>query len=253
MRMKTIATAVSAAALALAIWTSPASVQAQPLFDRIHVNLPYKIVLGEKTLEPGEYTIQRLPDNGGARILLFYTDNGMKFETSAMTIPALDINTARDTKLILNHVADSYYIHKIWVQGKDYGYELPIPKSLKLRETEQMTQTTVAAKSEETTKTETAETKTEVTETATTAVVTTPPPVTAETDVKVSEETRKTEVTQPVEVQPVTPVVTESEANRVTETPAPAPAMPNTAANWLMMLLSGGTLSGAGLMLRRKR
>jgi LPXTG-motif cell wall-anchored protein len=29
--------------------------------------------------------------------------------------------------------------------------------------------------------------------------------------------------------------------------------MPQTAANWLMMLLSGGTLSGAGLMLRRKR
>src|SRR5258707_14039813 len=86
---KTIATAVGAAVLALAIWTSPASVQAQPLYDRIHVNLPYKIVLGEKTLEPGEYTIQRLPDNGGARILLFYKDNGMKFEKSAMTIPAL--------------------------------------------------------------------------------------------------------------------------------------------------------------------
>jgi len=29
--------------------------------------------------------------------------------------------------------------------------------------------------------------------------------------------------------------------------------MPNTAANWVMMLLGGGTLSGAGLLLRRKR
>jgi LPXTG-motif cell wall-anchored protein len=28
--------------------------------------------------------------------------------------------------------------------------------------------------------------------------------------------------------------------------------MPQTAADWLMMLLSGGALSGAGLMLRRK-
>jgi LPXTG-motif cell wall-anchored protein len=30
-------------------------------------------------------------------------------------------------------------------------------------------------------------------------------------------------------------------------------SMPNTSAGWLMMLLSGGTLSGAGLALRRKR
>ena len=30
-------------------------------------------------------------------------------------------------------------------------------------------------------------------------------------------------------------------------------SMPNTSAGWLMMLLSGGALSGAGLSLRRKR
>jgi LPXTG-motif cell wall-anchored protein len=29
--------------------------------------------------------------------------------------------------------------------------------------------------------------------------------------------------------------------------------MPNTSAGWVMMLLGGGTLSGAGMMLRRKR
>src|SRR5689334_646225 len=124
MRMKSFATtAGAAAALALAVWTSAGPVQGQPLYDRIHVNLPYKIMLGDKTLEPGDYTILQLPDQGGgSRVLLFYTDNGMKFETSAMSIPALDINTARDTKVVLNHVGDDYYINKIWVQGKDYGY-----------------------------------------------------------------------------------------------------------------------------------
>jgi len=41
--------------------------------------------------------------------------------------------------------------------------------------------------------------------------------------------------------------------------PAPAPAlsadreMPDTAANWLLMLLGGGALSGVGLALRRQR
>jgi len=262
MKLKSFATTAGAAALALVMWITPVAVQGQPLYDRIHVNLPYKIVLGEKTLEPGDYTIQQLPDNGGgSRVLLFYTDNGMKFETSAMTIPALDVNTARDTKLVLNHVGDDYYINKIWVQGKDYGYELPMPKSLKDRQNEKMTETTVAAQSQPATTTETAQTTTPPP-----AQATTPPPVTSETQTKPAEETtaQSNQPTQPVET-PATPAptpapdvnansadraMTDQEAART----APAPTtMPNTAANWLMMLLGGGTLSGAGFMLRRKR
>src|SRR5215831_5272361 len=137
MNRKSFSSTASALALAFAAWITPVVLQGQPLYDRIQVNLPYKITLGDKVLEPGDYTIQQLPDNGGgSRVLLFYTDNGMKFETSAMTIPALDPNTARDTKLILGHVGDDYYISKIWVEGKDYGYELPMPATLKSREKE---------------------------------------------------------------------------------------------------------------------
>ena len=256
MKLKSLATTAGAAALALAMWITPGAVQGQPMYDRIHVNLPYKIMLGEKTLEPGDYTIQQLPDTGGgSRILLFYTDNGMKFETSAMTIPALDINTARDTKVVLNHTGNDYYINKIWVQGKDYGYELPVPKGLKGREKE-MTETTVAAQYQPTSETPKTETETTKTETAEEQKAVAPPPVTAETPTKPTE----TEAAQPVEtpapVTTPTPTPAENTADRaVEETPAPTPAptMPNTAANWLIMLLSGGTLSGAGLMLRRKR
>jgi len=254
MKLKSLATTAGAAALALAMWITPGAVQGQPMYDRIHVNLPYKIMLGEKTLEPGDYTIQQLPDTGGgSRILLFYTDNGMKFETSAMTIPALDINTARDTKVVLNHTGNDYYINKIWVQGKDYGYELPVPKGLKGREKE-MTETTVAAQYQPTSETPKTETETTKTETAEEQKAVAPPPVTAETPTKPTE----TEAAQPVETPaPVTtptptPTPAENTADRAVEE-TPAPIMPNTAANWLIMLLSGGTLSGAGLMLRRKR
>src|SRR5215475_2450947 len=134
MKRKSFAIAAGAAATTLAMTVA---MWAQPLYDRIHANIPYPVVLGDKVLQPGDYTIQQLPSTGGgARILLFYTDNGMKFETSAMTIPALDPNTARDTRLVLNHTGEDYYINKIWVQGKDYGYELPIPERLKSREKE---------------------------------------------------------------------------------------------------------------------
>jgi len=270
MKLKSFAITAGAMALALAMWITPGTVQGQgPLYDRIHVNLPYKITLGDKTLQPGDYTIQQLPDNGGgSRVLLFYTDNGMKFETSAMTIPALDINTARDTKLVLNHLGDDYYINKIWVQGKDYGYELPMPRGLKERQNERMTETTVAAQYQpatDTAKTETAQNTTPAP--ATEQNATPPPPVTSQTESRPTQEAtaQNNEATHPAENPVTTPApTTDTNANANTAdramtdqtaantTPAPT-SMPNTAANWLMMLLSGGTLSGAGLMLRRKR
>ena len=68
MKIKSLATTAGAAALALAMWMAPGNLQGQPMYDRIHVNLPYKITLGEKTLQPGDYTIQQLPDNGGGSL-----------------------------------------------------------------------------------------------------------------------------------------------------------------------------------------
>jgi len=271
MKTKLFATTAGVAALALTMWITPGKVQGQPMFDRIHVNLPYTITLGEKTLQPGDYTIQQLPDQGGgSRVLLFYTDNGMKFETSAMTIPALDPNTARDTKLILGHVGDDYYINKIWVQGKDYGYELPMPKALKERSSEKMTETTVAATMQPSTNTDTTATATQTapvnTDTNTQTAQTTPPPVTSETpapkpETTVAQNNADTHPVEPTQAAPVTPAPSSTAnnsadramADQTPTTPSTPAHMPNTAANWLMMLLSGGTLSSAGYMLRRKR
>jgi hypothetical protein len=277
-------TSAGAAALAFAIWLTPGVAQG-PMYDRLHVELPYKITLGDKVLQPGDYTIQQLPSTGSSRVLLFYTDNGLKFETSAMTIPALDINTPSDTKVILNHVGDDYYINKIWVQGKDYGYELPIPNSLKERQKE-ATQTTVAGRYEPTsdtaaptsnTNTNTAVTApaatSETTSTATVATTTQPTTSTvspatspaAPTDRNANANNANSFNSQSAQNTTPTPAPTMAgSANRSADstaadqapasTPAPAPTrMPSTAANWLLMLLGGGTLSGAGMMFRRRQ
>jgi hypothetical protein len=277
MKTKSFKTMAGALALASAGWLASTSMQAQPMYDRIHVNLPYTITLQNKTLQPGDYTIQQLPSTGGSsRVLLFYTNDGMKFETSAMTIPALDINTARDTKLVLNHVGDSYYISKIWVQGKDYGYELPVPDSIRERQREGMTETTVAATYTPSSTTDmtttTASTSTTTAQSNNTADTTNQPVTTPAT-------TDTAQNTQPVTQQPATTTTTDTSASanannsadramadQTPTTPAPSTtasdnttssanrsSMPNTAAGWLTMLLSGSALSGAGLMLRRKR
>lgn len=277
MKTKSFATTAGLMVLAFAMWITLGLLQGQgPMYDRINVNLPYTVTVADKTLQPGDYTIQQLPSTGGAsRVLLIYSDSGMKFETSAMTIPALDINTPRETQLVLNHVGDDYYINKIWVQGKDYGYELPIPDKMKSRQNEKVAETTVSARSQSTSESETVKVdvnstseKAQNTTPANTAVTTetaqnTEPvaqPVTEPAAQPVTEAAAQP-VTQPAEqpvTQPSTPVSADNSADRaeVEQAPAntPAPAeMPKTAAGWLTMLLSGGALSGAGLMLRRKR
>jgi len=239
MRIRTFASAAAMLALGLAMWITPAKVQAQPLFDRVDVNLPYTVTIGNKTLQPGSYVIQQLESaSGDSRVLLIYGDNGMKFETSALTIPTLDPNTARETKVILHHFGNDYYFDKVWIQGKDYGYEFPLPNSVKQRENEAMQPVTVAATYSSVPAPAT--TAPATTAPATTAPATTPPAATAETTPPPATQAQNT---PPPATQPQATVPPATTANR---------SMPNTSAGWLMMLISGGALCGAGLCLRRK-
>jgi len=230
-----------------------------PLFDKVMVNLPYSVTIGERTLQPGDYVIQQLPSPGGAsRVLLIYSDNGMKFETSAMTIPALDNNTPENTRVILHHFGPDYYFDKIWIQGKNYGYEFPLPDAVKARQRERMEPLTVAA-TYEAVPDESAQATTTQEQTTTTEQRTT-----------TTQETERTEVAQapaqpePQPAAPEAPAAAQPEPAPAQAEPEPAPAvtaerdtsadraMPDTAANWLGFLLSGGVLTGAGLALRRR-
>jgi len=261
MKTKLFATTAGALALAFALWLTPGLLQGQPMDDRINVNLPYTITVGDKTLPPGDYVIQRLPNNGGSRVLLFYSDSGMKYETVALPIAALDINTARETKLILNRVGEDYYINKIWVQGKDYGYELPMPRSLKARWNEMMAKRkTVSTETVQIATNSTSETSQDLTadrekETEKTEI--------EKTEVETAQNTEQA-VTEPV-TEPITPTTNaDNSADRAVDdsadraatdeqTPAAPAEMPKTASEWMAMMLIGSALSGASLMLRRKQ
>jgi cell division septation protein DedD len=200
------------------------------MYDKVMVNLPYTVTIGDKTLQPGDYTIRELPSAAKSYVMLIYSDNGMKFETSALTIPTLDNNTPENTTVVLHHFGTDYYFDKIWIQGKNYGYEFPLPNSVKQRMREALQPVNVAAtyQSVPAEKTETAQN-------------TQPAPAPAP------------------QAETPAPAPEPAPAPQPEATPAPAPApeanreMPATSAGWLMMLLSGGALSGAGMMLRRNR
>ncbi len=270
MKIGTFAIAAGALALGLASWITPGKAQG-PLWDVVHVNLPYTVTVGDHTLQPGEYTIQQLRDQGGnSRVLLIYSDSGMKFETSAMTIPAVDPSTPEDTRVLLHHVGPDYYFDKIWIQGKNYGYEFPLPSSVRAREQEQMAGLTVPATYSTTpAEAETATTKQATTTAAATQSQTTTPattesqttaPAATQSQTTAPAATSPTTMAQNTTPQPpaATPAPTMQPENNMAnrempETTTAPRTMPSTSAGWLMMLLGGGTLSGAGLMLRRKR
>jgi hypothetical protein len=276
MKIRTIAIA-AALGLGPAAWLAPQAM-AQPEWDVVHVNLPYSIDVGKKVLPAGEYTIQQLHSDNSP-ILLFYNGKGVKFETSAMTIKALDLNTPEKTSVVLHRIGDDYYIDKIWIQGKDYGYEIPLPSRVKAREKEMSAVSVPAESSTTTTATEpttttTTDTTTSDTSTTTSDVAnnntnsntnanntntsdtntaaTVPPPVTETTPVTTTNNTAQaTDTTVTTDQQQS---MSDDSANREKKPNTDeTPAMPATSAGWLAMLLSGGSLSGAGLLLRRKR
>jgi len=250
--------AIVSAALTLGIAMLVSSgVQAQPLDDRVNVTMPYTTVIGHKTLAPGDYVIQRMPSaGGGGRVLLIYSDKGMKFETSAITIPCLDPKVARVTKVVLSRIGDDYYYDKVWVEGKEYGYEFVLPKEARMRRKELMARVTVPGTLG------TSTTTTTTTTTASAEIPEQPAPIVTEQETRV--ETESTLEAQAVPAPEVSPEVaplpeTSASADREMDQnplPAPAPAertsMPKTSSDWLSMLAGSSALLGLGVFMRRR-
>jgi hypothetical protein len=228
---------LSAGFLAAGIAATSIGANAQgPLYDKVIVDLPYAVTINNTTLQPGNYVIRQMDDMGtNSRVLMIFGDNGMKLKATAITIATLDNNTPNKTEVTLHHYGNDYYFDKVWIQGKNYGYEFPLPPSVKARRNEQMQPYTVAATYEPTRQKE--EPQPQVAQN-------TPPPAPAPAP----------------EPAPAPPPQQEAQntpppapAPAPAPEPAPAPAMPHTAGNWLGLMLSGGMLSGAGMMLRKLR
>jgi hypothetical protein len=228
MKTSNFAFAASTLALGLATLVTPARAQG-PLYDTVYVNLPYSVTIGDKTLQPGDYVIKELPSQDKSRVLLIYSNHGMTFETSAMTIPAYKVLTPDSSSVVLHHFSNDYYFDKVWIQGKNYGYEFPLPNSVKQRQKEALAPISVAARYEQTPA---------------------PPQPTAQAPVTQPEP-------QPEVAQAAPPPQPEPQPAPEAQAPPPAPEanreLPATSADWLMMLTSGSMLSGLGLMLFRKR
>ena len=91
MTARTLVITTSALVAGVCIGVAPARAQGR-LYDRVDVNIPYVVTRGDTTLQPGDYTIGELQSNK-ERVLLIYSDGGVKGEATVMTIPAYDHRT----------------------------------------------------------------------------------------------------------------------------------------------------------------
>lgn len=107
--------------------------RAQNLVDRITVDMPYKVAVADKVLEPTKLEIREVSD----RVLQFFNSNEMKVEAAVITIPTFDSKPSPDTRVELRKYNNNeYYIDRIWLKGKTYGYEFMVPERVRSWERE---------------------------------------------------------------------------------------------------------------------
>ena len=102
------------------------TLRSQGLTDGIKVTLPAPVTVGEVVLDPGDYEIRRA-STATDQVLQIFSKDKLRYQTNVLTVPALEKDTPEDSKVILHHIGDKYYFDKIWMQGKDYGYEFVLP------------------------------------------------------------------------------------------------------------------------------
>jgi hypothetical protein len=117
-QMKTRILAVAAALLASTIVAGQS--QAQTPID-LKANVPFVFTVGDKTLPPGDYTIQRALQDSKTVQLIRSTDGkvSMMFGTTEADQNGKD----SEPRLIFHRYGNQYFLSQIWVSA-DSGREL---------------------------------------------------------------------------------------------------------------------------------
>lgn len=100
--------------------------------DRFDITLSHPVTIGNKVLQPGNYSVEPLTITGGdTPVLQFSGERGIQVKTAAMVAPAVENRIQPETRVTLHHIGHRYYFDKIWVKGVAYGYNFPLPKGVK--------------------------------------------------------------------------------------------------------------------------
>jgi len=229
-----------------------------PISDKLVVTFSKPVMVGDQRIEPGEYTIRQLTSAANPRILEFTTDNGTKLQATASAIPVLDnLNVKRTTVEVYEGPGD-YQLHRIWIEGKSYGYEFPASSARSERELAQSRKMTLSGTyTPERQVAQATPPPAQPTESATTPAEPQQQPPPPQRDPEPAPPQREPEPAPPApQREPEPAPVPQSDpppAPPAEQAQTSTPAMPATATNWYTIALTGLLLVGLGLTLERVR
>jgi hypothetical protein len=113
------------------ILTAEAAIgKAQAVEKQVNATIPYSVVVADKALEPGKYTLRETANH----VIQVFEGDKMIAKAAVITIDTEDKQPAKETKLVLYRFGgngNNYYLDKMWIQGRATGYEFPLPERLK--------------------------------------------------------------------------------------------------------------------------
>ena len=101
-----------------------ATVGFSQMSDMVKVTLPQGVMVGTVKLPAGAYTIRDLSDEGSSSVLEIRSDKGTTVVAEVMRISESDNKRPDRTEVILRRESGKYQLDKIWLEGRDHGYEL---------------------------------------------------------------------------------------------------------------------------------
>jgi hypothetical protein len=132
-----IATLLPAAVAFVMLGTAYAQLPKQ---DTVRVTLPYPVIVEGKTLAPGDYTIEQMPDGGNSSPVLLIYNTSVRVQTVAMTTRDttrdVDTRTPTQSTVLIHRLGNKYYLDQVWVEGDPYGYVIVLPASVRSHERE---------------------------------------------------------------------------------------------------------------------
>lgn len=100
----------------------------QPNQPQVKVTFSEPVIVGDKTLPPGNYLFRGLPGQDNPTVFEIYKENGDKPEfqivASQTTIDTrVDPGTPERTRFVLLEVGNDYYLSKLWLGGQAQGWD----------------------------------------------------------------------------------------------------------------------------------
>lgn len=114
--------------LALAAAAAIAAQTLQPHQMQVKVDFTNPVIVGDKTLGPGNYRFEEVRGQNNPTVFKIYKENTDKPAFTAIASQTaidtrVDPGTPERTRFVLLQVGDNYYLSKLWLGGQGQGWD----------------------------------------------------------------------------------------------------------------------------------